>query len=403
MAQQESTHSLAIQWHAAARDVKEQVRQQCILRHVVLYVPTLNAGGAERAALNLLEALPSSDLRVTLLLNRREGPLQATLPANAAVVSLDAHRTLAAIPRLASFLRRERPDVLISYLEFNNIAAILANRMAGRPTRIIVSHHVTMSSFDRGSSLKHRLVPLLYRMTLPAADHVIAVSRGVAAGMPRALGKRSLLSVIENPIVHSRYRELASVSLAHPWFGDNQPPVILGVGRLVPQKNFSLLIDAFSLVAGRRPARLVLLGEGPLRGQLLGQIGRLGLDQCATILPVDPNPWPYMKGARVVVLSSLYEGFGNVLVEAMAVGTPVVSVDCPDGPAEILERGKWGRLVPAQDAAALAAAIASTLDDPGDAEARQVRALDFSAPVIAARYRGLIDALAPARDLRASG
>ncbi len=402
MAQPESTHSLAPRWRAAVPDVEQGIKWPRASRHVVLYVPTLHAGGAERAALNLLEALPSSDLRVTLLLNRREGPLQATLPANAAVVSLDAHRTLAALPRLASFLRRERPDVLIAYLEFNNIVAILANRMAGRPTRIIASHHVTMSSFDRGISLKHRLVPLLYRMTLPAADHVIAVSRGVAAGMPRALGKRNLLSVIENPIVRLRYREMASAPLAHPWFADNQPPVILGVGRLVPQKNFSLLIDAFSLVAQRRPARLVLLGEGPLRGQLLAQISRLGLDQCATIVPVDPNPWPYMKRARVVVLSSLYEGFGNVLVEAMAVGTPVVSVDCPDGPAEILERGKWGRLVPAQDVAALAAAVVSSLDDPGDAEGRQARAMDFSASVIAARYRRLIDSLERPREQRAS-
>ena len=169
--------------------------------------------------------------------------------------------------------------------------------------------------------------------------------------------------------------------------------LVLGVGRLVPQKNFSLLLEAFSLVAARRPARLVLLGEGPLREQLLMQIERLGLGQCATILPVDPNPWPYMKGARAVVLSSLYEGFGNVLVEAMAVGTPVVSVNCPDGPAEILGNGRWGRLVPLGDAPALAAAIAATLDNPGDVEEGRARAMAFSAQTIASRYRSLIDGL----------
>jgi glycosyltransferase involved in cell wall biosynthesis len=364
------------------------------VRHVVLYVPDLSAGGAERAALNLLEALPGPDLRVTLLLNRREGALLATLPPGAAVVSLDARRTLLAVPRLAAFLRRERPDVLISYLEFNNIAAIWANRMAGRPTKIIASHHVTMSSFNGNTqSLKRRLVPLLYRLTLPSADHVVAVSRGVAQGMPQALSQRSRLSVIENPIVRARYREMAAQSLAHPWFAESQPPIVLGVGRLVPQKNFSLLLEAFSLVAARRPARLVLLGEGPLREQLLMQIERLGLGQCATILPVDPNPWPYMKGARAVVLSSLYEGFGNVLVEAMAVGTPVVSVNCPDGPAEILGNGRWGRLVPLGDAPALAAAIAATLDDPGDVEEGRARAMAFSAQTIASRYRSLIDGL----------
>jgi glycosyltransferase involved in cell wall biosynthesis len=365
-----------------------------IPRHVVLYVPDLSAGGAERAALNLLEALPGPDLRVTLLLNRREGPLLATLPPGAAVVSLEARRTLLAVPRLAAFLRRERPDILISYLEFNNIAAIWANRLAGRPTKIVASHHVTMSSFNANAqSLKRRLVPLLYQLSLPVADHVVAVSRGVAQGMPQSLGRRRRLSVIENPIVRARYREMAAASLGHPWFAQDQPPIVLGVGRLVPQKNFSLLLEAFSLVAARRPARLVLLGEGPLREQLLMQIERLGLGQCATILPVDPNPWPYMKGARAVVLSSLYEGFGNVLVEAMAVGTPVVSVDCPDGPAEILGNGRWGRLVPLGDAPALAAAIAETLDNPGDAEGRRTRAMAFSAQLIAARYRTLIDEL----------
>ncbi|HYV87335.1 MAG TPA: glycosyltransferase [Candidatus Polarisedimenticolia bacterium] len=362
-------------------------------RHVVLYLPDLSAGGAERAALNLLEALPGPDLKVTLLLNRREGPLLPTLPADAAVVSLDAYRTLAALPRLTRFLRRVRPEVLISYLEFNNIVAIWANRLAGRPTSIIASHHVTMSSFDRATSLKRRLVPLLYRMTLPGADHVVTVSRGVATGMPPALARHNMLSVIENPIVGMRYRDLAAAPVPHPWFDAGEPPVILGVGRLMPQKNFALLVEAFARLAETRPARLVLLGEGPLRGQLLEQIDRLGLAQRAVILPVDPNPWPYMKGAGVVVMSSLYEGFGNVLVEAMAVGTPVVSVDCPDGPAEILGQGKWGRLVPSGDAARLAAAVVEALDQPGDSGARQARAMEFSAQTIAGRYRRLINGL----------
>ena len=369
-------------------------------RHVVLYLPDLSAGGAERAALNLLEALPGPDLRVTLLLNRREGPLLPTLPADASVVSLDAHRTLAALPRLTRFLRKVRPDVLISYLEFNNIVAIWANRMAGRPTRIIVSHHVPMSSFERAALLKRRLVPLLYRISLPAADHVVAVSRGVATGLPRTLATHNLLSVIENPIVRARYRELASEPVGHPWFAPAEPPVVLGVGRLVPSKNFSLLVEAFALVAQKRPARLVLLGEGPLHSQLTAQIRRLDLEHCAAILPVDPNPWPYMRGARVLALSSLYEGFGNVLVEAMAVGTPVVSVDCPDGPAEILGRGRWGTLVPLGDAAGLATAIAAALDDRSDGKARQARAMEFSAQAIASRYRTLIEGLERPRDQR---
>ena len=358
-------------------------------RHVVLYVPDLSVGGAERAALNLLEALPGPDLRVTLLLNRRRGPLMNTLPDTAQVRSLDAHRTIAALPRLTAFLRRERPDVLISYLAFNNIVAVWANYLAGRPTKVIASHHVTTSNVKSGS-WKHNLVPALYRVTLPWADHIVAVSKGVASGLSQILHGRGSLSIIHNPIITPAYRELAAAPLDHPWFGPGQPPLVLGVGRLVPQKNFELLINAFAEVAAKSSARLALLGDGPLKADLQQQIDRLGLSDRAAILPVDLNPWRYMSRASVLVLSSLFEGFGNVLVEAMATGTPVVSVDCPDGPADILGQGKWGRLVPSGDAKALAAAIMETLADPGDPQPRRARALEYSAQSIAMRYRDLI-------------
>jgi len=365
-------------------------------RRVVLYVPDLSVGGAERAALNLLEALPGPDLRVTLLLNQRRGPLLHTLRDGAEVRSLDVHRTIAALPRLTAFLRQERPDVLISYLEFNNIVAIWANHLAGRPTRVIASHHVTMSNF-RSASWKYSLVPALYRLTLPWADHVVAVSKGVASGLAQVMRGRESLSIIDNPIITPGYRELASAPLDHPWFAPAEPPLILGVGRLVPQKNFELLINAFAALAAKRNVRLALLGDGPLKADLQQQIDRLGLCDRATILPVDLNPWRYMARASVLVLSSLFEGFGNVLVEAMATGTPVVSVDCPDGPADILGHGKWGRLVPSGDAGALAAAIEDTLTDPGDPQSRQARAMEYSAQSIAMRYRDLIARMDGAR------
>ncbi len=361
-------------------------------RHVVLYVPDLSAGGAERAALNLLEALPGPDLRVTLLLNRRSGPLLAAIPAGASVESLEARRTLAALPRLALYLRRERPDVVISYLEFNNIAAIWANWLAGRPSRIVASHH-SMNATPGLRNWKHRLAPLLYRLVLGSASHVVAVSQGIGTELSRAFDGRLRLTVINNPIVTMRYRELAATPVDHPWFLPDAPPVVLGVGRFTAEKNFALLIDAFARLARTSPARLVLLGDGPQRAELVQRIAACGIGARATIMPVDPNPWRYMARARVLVLTSLLEGFGNVLVEAMATGTPVVSVDCPDGPAEILGRGKWGRLVPPGDPAALAKAIAETLETPGDAAARKARAMEFSAQAIAARYRELIVSL----------
>jgi glycosyltransferase involved in cell wall biosynthesis len=189
----------------------------------------------------------------------------------------------------------------------------------------------------------------------------------------------------------------ADAPLDHPWFGDPDIPLILGVGRLVPQKNFALLIDAFACLRRRRPARLAILGDGALRGELTARIEALGLGDAAALLPGDPNPWRYMKRAAVVALTSHYEGFGNVLVEAMATGVPVVSADCPHGPAEILGHGDWGLLVRSPTPENFAQAMMQTLDRPIGADRLRARAMRFSAPVIADAYRELIQRVCAGR------
>ncbi|MBS0560095.1 MAG: glycosyltransferase [Proteobacteria bacterium] len=361
------------------------------MTHVVLYVPSLSAGGAERVALNLAEALPSADLRATLLVNQLTGPLAASVPPSVRVVSLDATRTLAALPGLARFLRRERPDVTIAFLSFNNLIAILANFLALRPTRVVASQHIALSQeASRSSSLKDRLVPALYRLALPSADHVVTVSQGVADDLASVLPRRAGVSVIHNPIVSPRLQQEAMAPLDHPWFAGDGVPLILAVGRMVPQKNFPLLIDAFAHLRRTRRARLAILGEGPLRQDLGARIAALGLKDDATLLMPDPNPWRYMARAAAVVLSSDFEGFGNVLVEAMATGVPVVSTDCPYGPAEILEGGRWGPLIKSPTPERLAEAICHVLDHPVPAEKLRARAMDFSSAKVAQSYRALI-------------
>lgn len=361
-----------------------------MLRRVALYVPDLSAGGAERVALNLLEALPAPDLRVTLLVNRLKGPLAADLPPGAEVVSLHASRTLAAFRPLARFLRRERPDCLVAFLSFNNILAVWANLIAGSPTRIVGTVHAPLSFEARTHpSLHYRLVPLLYRVTLPMAAAVVAVSRGVGADLCKTICRSIGFTVIHNPVVTPRLLEMAQREVDHPWFAPGQDPVILGVGRLNDCKNPRLLVEAFARLPAATRVRLVLIGDGPLRSDLETLIAQRGLAGRAMLLGSDPNPWRYMARARLLVLSSRYEGFGNVLAEAMATGLPVVSVDCPYGPAEILAGGKWGRLVPAA-ADALSAAILAALDEPADADALRTRAAEFSTVLVAERYRTLI-------------
>lgn len=361
-------------------------------RRVVLYVPDLSAGGAERVALNLLEALPAPDLQVTLLVNRMHGPLMAGLPPGSKVVSLSASRTLAAFWPLVKFLRRERPDCLIAFLSFNNILAVWANLIAGRPSRVVTTVHAPLSHETRAhASLHFRLVPLLYRATLPLAAAVVTVSRGVGIDLCRMLSRDIEFTVIHNPVVTPRLLDLARCEVEHPWFAPGQDPVILGVGRLHDCKNPQLLVEAFARLPAAIRVRLVLIGDGPLRPELEALIARHELTDRVVLLGGNPNPWRYMARARLLVLSSRYEGFGNVLVEAMATGLPVVSVDCPYGPTEILAGGQWGRLVPSADADALAAAIIAALGEPADAAALRRRANEFSVAAIAERYRSLIN------------
>ncbi len=368
------------------------------MRHAVLYIPDFSAGGAERVAVNLAGVLAAPDLRVTLLVNRASGPLAGAVAPGVRLVSLGASRTLLAFPGLLRFLLREQPDVLIASLSFNNLLAIWANRMALRPTRIVASLHNTLSKETVRDALKHRLVPMLYRFSLPLADHVIAVSQGVADDLAACMRRHPPVSVISNPIVSPRLIAELQRPLDHPWFAPGAEPVILGVGRLVPQKNFDLLIDAFALLSRTRPVRLAILGDGPLRDALAARILAQGLAERATLLPADPNPWRYMARAAAVAMSSDYEGFGNVLVEAMATGTPVVSTDCPHGPADILGQGRWGILVRSPTPESFAEAIAQTLDHPPDAALLRGRAMDFSATAIADAYRTLIRRLCGAAD-----
>ena len=174
-------------------------------------------------------------------------------------------------------------------------------------------------------------------------------------------------------------------ALDHPWFLPGEPPVILGVGRLTQAKDFPTLIRAFALVRKKHPARLMILGEGEERSKLETLVQELGLEKEVSLPGFVDNPYKYMKRAAVFVLSSKWEGFGNVLVEAMALGTPVVSTNCPSGPAEILENGRWGRLVPVGDVYALAEAIIETLDEEHHPDVAN-RAKDFAVELAVEKY-----------------
>lgn len=328
-------------------------------KNIALFLPSLRGGGAERVMLNLARGFAEQGQEIDLVLAKAEGPYLSQVPSDVRVVDLRASRVLASLPALVCYLKREQPTAILSAMDHANIVALWARKIARVKSRVIVSVHNTLSrSTVNADTSRGRLMPRLIRMFYPWADAIVAVSKGVADDLAKTTGlPRERIRVIYNPVVTPELLEKAREPLAHPWLEPGQPPVILSVGRLTKQKDYPNLIRAFARVRSKRPARLMILGEGEERPKLEALVRELGLEADVSLPGFVDNPYAYMARAAVFVLSSAWEGFGNVLVEAMAVGTPVVATDCPSGPAEILENGKWGRLVPVGAPEMLADAI----------------------------------------------
>ncbi|NWO57348.1 MULTISPECIES: glycosyltransferase [Chromohalobacter] len=331
---------------------------------IALFLPSLEGGGAEIVMVTLANGLAAQGWRVDLVVAHATGAYVNRVSPAVRLVDLHAPRVLYSVPALVRYLRRERPPVLLSALNYANVVALWANRLAGVGTRVVVSEHNNVTR-DMGSEPANRswLIPRLMRQSYPWASGIVAVSNGVAEELARTLAiPRERIDVIYNPAVTERLRELSTLPLAHPWLAPGEPPVILAVGRLTAQKDYPTLIQAFAALRAHRDARLVILGEGELRGTLEAMAARLGLADAIAFPGFVDNPYAWMRQAALFVLSSAWEGFGNVLAEAMACGTPVISTDCPSGPAEILENGAWGRLVPVADVEALCTAMREELD-----------------------------------------
>jgi glycosyltransferase involved in cell wall biosynthesis len=357
------------------RPHQEDIHQKSL----VFYLPNLAGGGAERLNLLMAPLFLNAGYDVTFLLQTADGELFNDIPAGVKVVSLNVHRTIWALIPLIKFLRQTRPDILCSSLGHNNIIAVWAVAAAGTRTPLIAIQHNALSSETvKGHEIKFAVLPLLYRLFLQQASGIVAVSKGVANDMATvARIPRDKIDVIYNPVVSDAFNDLANRPICHGWLND-EVPVIIGVGRLVEQKDFTTLLDAFALVVRKKDSRLIILGDGPLHQDLKTQAAQLGIADRVDLVGFQTNPLPFIRKASVLVLSSRYEGFGSVLAEAMACGTPVVSTDCPYGPAEILENGMYGILVPVGDRRAMADAILSTLEKPPDKEKLCQRGQEFN-------------------------
>lgn len=352
---------------------------------VAIFISSLRGGGAERVMTTLANEIAARELHVDLLLTRAEGPYLSLVSEAVRVIDFRKRRPALALGPLVRYLRKEQPRALLSALDHTNLIAVAARQLSGVQTRHIVSQRnnasIRPSLWNGAKDLpNYWLLGVGYRRS----DGVIAVSDGVADSLTRHHGvPRSLIHVIYNPVVIPE--SSPNTDTPHPWMAMPNLPVVLGAGEFITQKGFDTLVEAFDVVRHHQQARLVILGEGQRRPELRRLVAQLGLDDHVLLPGFVKDPWAWMRRAAVFALSSRWEGLPNVLLEAMACGTPVVSTNCPSGPAEILEDGRWGRLVPVDDPAAMARAILETLNDPQNPPVVK-RAADFDLKSAADRY-----------------
>ncbi len=385
---------------------------------LAFYLENFAGGGVQQVIVRVANKCAENGHKVDLCVCDVEGPLRECLNDGVSVVPLQripivrakwealttdiaglrywlpplmlaSHlsNTFAFFPALSSYLGDAKPDALYTATPSMNVEAALAVKSSGSTTRLIMSEHNDLSSnHPLTENSLGRWLQSLCKHTYQDAAAVVAVSKGVEADIARRTGiDRAKIKTIHNPAVPCNIETLAAQPVDHPWFDNAKIPVILAVGRPGRAKDFGTLIKSFALVRKQREARLLILGgmksgrKTDKRVQHLFDLAEeLGVAENVSMPGYVNNPCRYMSRAAVLAVSSINEGFCMVLAEAMACGCPVVSTDCPSGPAEILEGGKYGPLVPMRDPDALANAIITVLDAPVETALLKSRAQMFS-------------------------
>ena len=363
---------------------------------IAIFTSSLDSGGAQRAMVMLARGLAARGHGVDFLAARARGPFREWLPEGCRLIDLQSERVLPTLPGVVRYLRGTRPRALISALDYVNLVAIAAQRIARVRAPVIVTEQNTPSALAplvhtrRGRHLLRGI-----RLGYPRADRVIAVSEGVREDLVDALGiPDEKVDVIFHAVLGDELAQRSAEPVDHPWFLPGAPPVVVAIGRLSSQKDYPTMIRAFARVRQERDARLVILGDGPLRGEVENEIEAHGLGKDVWLAGFVENPYAYLAKSSVFALSSLCEGLPTVVIEALYSGCRIVSTDCPSGPNELLDGGRFGRLVRMGDDAAFAQGVIDALD--GEVPAPPVESWQpYRVETVAERYEALLDELAP--------
>lgn len=373
-------------------------------RRIAFLIPSFGDGGSNRFMMKVAKGLSDMGYSVDLIAINPTGQYRQSDFGDVRIIELGkipikGMTVINAIFSLARYIRREKPYSIMSATTAVNILLLAAKGLSRTTielpidggTKIIISERnaVKASAVDAGglSRIYRKMIPFMY----PKADAIVSVSEGLAKELVDDFEiPSSKVKVIYNPVLSDELVDQSQLPLEYDWFNDDVP-VLLSVGRLHSQKDFPTLIRAFAVLRKRREARLLILGEGDCRDELQVLINTLGISESVRMPGFADNPYVYMSRADLFVMTSIYEGICNVVIEAIACGCPVVATDCPGGgPYEILEGGKWGALLPVGDVEGITSAMLSSLDNPISSDELRQRASYFSYDIGMSNYRTLI-------------
>jgi len=370
-------------------------------KRICFVLPSLAGGGAERAAVHILNALDERQWDRSMYLFDRVGPYLDEVAPAIRVSAGTVHSRWGRWQALRRYLRETRPEIVVSFLSYFSV--LTAARAAGVGARVVFNQQTPMTAFLADGDYPwrgrwhRRVFSLVTRTGYAAADLVVATSRGVAEDLQAAFGVNPAhVCVVPNPVDLDRVAAAAQEPLEDEFQAQWTSPVIVAAGRLAEAKNYPLLIDAMALLRQRMPAKLFILGQGELEGAIRARIAERGLTDAVVLCGFQRNPWKFIAKADVFALTSHYEGFGNVLVEAMACGVPVVAT-ASAGTRDIIRDGVDGLLVERHDAASVAGALARILSDVALRETLANEARDgarrFDLPAVAEQYAAVFGGL----------
>ena len=359
---------------------------------LAVFLATSGHSGVDRIMGMLLPAIASRGIKVDLLHVNGKGPHIRSDGENLRVIELGSSHSFTSLRPLIRYLKREEPDALLSDKDRVNQVAIAARWLAGVNTRVILRSGTTITKALENRDLTARITHYLsMRYLYKFADAITTPSTGSAQDLSNfAAIPPDRITVIPNPVDTQTIRRLASDPVAHEWFRPNQPPVIVAIGELGGSKDYETLVRAFAILRRERPVRLFIMGEGKGREKLRKLLIELHLEGEVELFGFTKNPFAYLAKSSLFVLSSHYEGFGMALLEALSLGVPSVATDCPFGPGDILQHGRFGALVPVGDTEAMAVQMALTLNNPPDPSFLMEAASPYALERITDRYLEII-------------